>query len=64
MIRYRAEWVLPISRPPIRGGVVGVDRDRITSVGAHDGGEVEELGSGQVVRSEADLHEGTFPVSG
>ena len=56
MIRYRAEWVLPISRPPIHGGVVGVDRDRITSVGAHDGGEAEDLGSVAILPGLVNAH--------
>ena len=37
MIRYRAAWVIPISRPPIRDGWVAVDRGRITGVGAGAG---------------------------
>ena len=32
MIHYRAEWVLPISRPPIRGGWIAVDGDRVVNV--------------------------------
>ena len=34
MIRYRARYVLPISAPPIRDGIVAVDDDRIAYVGA------------------------------
>jgi aminodeoxyfutalosine deaminase len=30
---YRAAWVVPISRPPIRGGVVTIHNGRITDVG-------------------------------
>src|SRR6478736_6853617 len=44
MITYRAAWVLPIAAPPIPGGVVTVDRDVITAVGPHTGGDVEDLG--------------------
>jgi cytosine/adenosine deaminase-related metal-dependent hydrolase len=33
MNAYRASWVVPISRPPIRGGVVTVHKGRITDVG-------------------------------
>ncbi|HEY5540035.1 MAG TPA: amidohydrolase family protein, partial [Coriobacteriia bacterium] len=31
-----ADWVLPASRPPIRGGAVLVDRDRVADVGTFD----------------------------
>lgn len=41
---YRAAWVVPIATPPIPGGVVCVDRDRIVSVGAFDGSQAEDLG--------------------
>src|ERR1700760_4049702 len=44
MTRYRAAWVLPIDRPPIRGGIVSVDRRLIVDVGDYDGGAVEDLG--------------------
>jgi len=33
MVRYRAAWILPISRRPIRDGWVETDRGRITAVG-------------------------------
>jgi len=33
MISYRAAWVVPISRPPIRGGAVTIHNGRITDVG-------------------------------
>jgi cytosine/adenosine deaminase-related metal-dependent hydrolase len=33
LIRYRASWLLPISAPPVRGGWVAVDRDRVVAYG-------------------------------
>ena len=36
MIRYRARWVVPISSPPIRDGVVAVQGSRIEFVGTLD----------------------------
>jgi cytosine/adenosine deaminase-related metal-dependent hydrolase len=44
MIRYRAAWVLPISRPPMPDGVVTADRGRIVGVEAQPSGPVEDLG--------------------
>ena len=56
MIRYRAAWVLPITRPPIAGGVVAIDRDRITAVGPHDGGDVEDLGNVAILPGLVNAH--------
>ena len=36
MIRYHARWVVPISSPPVRDGIVAVDGARIEHVGAVD----------------------------
>ena len=33
MLRYHAKWVIPVSSPPIRDGVVAVEGTRITYVG-------------------------------
>ena len=33
MLRYRADWIVPISEPPIRDGWIAVDRGRIAAVG-------------------------------
>jgi len=42
LILYRAGWILPISRPPIRGGFVGTNAGRIVSVSA-DAPDVSSL---------------------
>jgi len=34
LIHFRADWVLPISAPPIRGGWIAVDGDRVAAVSA------------------------------
>lgn len=56
MMRYRAAWVLPIGRPPIRGGVVTIDRDVIVGAGEYDGGAVEELGSVAILPGLVNAH--------
>ncbi len=44
MISYRAAWVLPIDDPPLRDGVVAVDRGVIVSVGSAVTDSSEDLG--------------------
>ena len=44
MISYRGAWVVPIATPPIPGGVVTIDRDRIVSVGPFEGGKAKDVG--------------------
>lgn len=56
MIRYRAAWVLPISRPPIQGGSVTVENDRIISVDAHSGAPAEDLGHVAVLPGLVNAH--------
>jgi aminodeoxyfutalosine deaminase len=56
MIRYRAAWVVPITRPPIAGGVVSIERDLIASVGEHTGGDVEDLGSVAILPGLVNAH--------
>jgi cytosine/adenosine deaminase-related metal-dependent hydrolase len=56
MVRYRAAWVLPISRPPIEGGVVAVDGDRILDVGPADGGPAEDLGNVAILPGLVNAH--------
>jgi cytosine/adenosine deaminase-related metal-dependent hydrolase len=40
VIRFAAEWILPIADPPIGRGAVGVENGRIVSVSPEHGGEV------------------------
>ena len=56
MIRYRAAWVLPIDRPPIKGGVVTIDRDVIAGVGEYNGGAVQDLGNVAVLPGLVNAH--------
>ncbi|HET7694991.1 MAG TPA: amidohydrolase family protein [Vicinamibacterales bacterium] len=55
-VAYRAAWVLPISTPPIAGGVVTVDRGIVTAVGAYAGGAVEDLGSVAILPGLVNAH--------
>jgi cytosine/adenosine deaminase-related metal-dependent hydrolase len=56
VIHYRAAWVLPIATPPIPGGVVSIERDRIVAVGPHDGGAVEDLGNVAILPGLVNAH--------
>jgi aminodeoxyfutalosine deaminase len=56
LIRYRAAWLLPISRPPLEGGVITVDGDRIVSVEAHASGPLEDLGRVAVLPGLVNAH--------
>jgi len=54
--RYRAAWVLPISSPPIRDGVVSVERDLIVGVNDSADGEVTDLGSVAILPGLVNAH--------
>ena len=56
MLRYRAAWVLPISRPPIAGGVVTVDDGRIVGVDTTPSGPVDDLGSVAILPGLVNAH--------
>ena len=56
MVKYRAAWLLPIAGRPIAGGVVAIDRDTISGVGAFDGGAVEDLGRVAVLPGLVNAH--------
>jgi cytosine/adenosine deaminase-related metal-dependent hydrolase len=56
LIRYRAAWILPVSRPPLEGGVITVDNDRIVSVDAESSGPVEDLGRVAVLPGLVNAH--------
>jgi aminodeoxyfutalosine deaminase len=56
VIRFSADWVLPISDAPIRGGAVAIDGGRIVSVGARDGSEDIALGRVAVLPGLVNAH--------
>ena len=56
MVRYRAAWVLPISSPPVAGGVVSIGRDLIAAVGDYGGGAVEDLGNVAILPGLVNAH--------
>lgn len=59
MIRYSAEWVLPIEAPPIRRGTVAVENGRIVYVGPRDGGpagQEQELGAALLMPGLVNAH--------
>jgi len=54
--RYRAAWVLPMSSPPIRDGVVSVERDVILGVGERADEAVEDLGDVAILPGLVNAH--------
>ena len=59
MIVYESRWVLPVSRPAIENGAVGVERGRITYVGPADGapaGERHDLGECALLPGLVNVH--------
>ena len=56
MLSYRAAWVLPISRPPLRGGIVSVDRGSIAGVGDRATGPVVDLGDVAILPGLVNAH--------
>ena len=59
MIRYRAQYVLPVSAPPIVDGVVAVERGRIAYVGPSGSGpsaEVIDLGDALLLPGLVNAH--------
>ncbi|HEX8724867.1 MAG TPA: amidohydrolase family protein [Gemmatimonadaceae bacterium] len=59
MIRYHAEWVLPITAPAVRRGTVAVSHDRIAYVGPRDrapAGEDIDLGAAVLMPGLVNAH--------
>jgi cytosine/adenosine deaminase-related metal-dependent hydrolase len=42
MTHFRADWIVPVANPPIRGGFVTVEAGRIVDVGPHPAGLLRE----------------------
>ncbi len=59
MIRYRAAWILPIERPPIRDGWVTVDEGHVVALGASapsDGVREVHLGAAAILPGLVNAH--------
>jgi len=56
VIRYSADWVLPISSAPISRGFVDVDRGRITGVASRMGGDAVALGRAAILPGLVNAH--------
>lgn len=56
MIRYRAAWVLPVIGPPLRGGWVAIESDRIIAVGHEPLGDCVDLGSVAILPGLVNAH--------
>ncbi len=56
MIRYKADWVLPIVDAPIRGGWVAVKGDRIAGVGSEPAPDAIDLGRAVILPALVNAH--------
>jgi cytosine/adenosine deaminase-related metal-dependent hydrolase len=52
----RAQWVLPVARPPIRGGTITIRGGRITAVGPAGGQPAEDLGDVAILPGLVNAH--------
>jgi cytosine/adenosine deaminase-related metal-dependent hydrolase len=56
-VRFRAAWIVPIHRPPIRNGWVEIERDRISALGGPDvAGDVIDLGDVAILPGLVNAH--------
>ena len=56
MIRYTADWILPIADAPMRRGVVEIDGGRIAAVSAHQVGDAVDLGAVAILPALVNAH--------
>jgi cytosine/adenosine deaminase-related metal-dependent hydrolase len=59
LIRYRAAWVVPVARPPVRHGWVAIDRGRVAAVGQGDTGDgmpEQDLGAAAIMPGLVNAH--------
>ena len=56
MLRFSADWVLPISRPPIRNGFVAIDRGRVMAVSERPPDEAVPLGRQVILPALVNAH--------
>ena len=56
MIRYRADWVLPIADEPIRDGTVTFDGDRIVAIESGHRADAIDLGRSVILPSLVNAH--------
>jgi aminodeoxyfutalosine deaminase len=56
LIRYRAAWVLPISRSPVAGGIVTINQGRIVDISPAGDAPIEDLGSVAILPGLVNAH--------
>src|SRR5262245_17318065 len=56
MATFKAAWILPVSAPPIRGGWVAIEGDRIAATGAADAAGATDLGRVAVMPALVNAH--------
>ena len=54
--KYRAAWVVPVSGPPIPGGIVVVENGRVAMIGGYDGTAAEDLGNVAILPGLVNAH--------
>jgi len=54
--RYRANWILPVSDPPVRGGFIRVDDDRIVEIGDTAHADAADLGQVAILPALVNAH--------
>ena len=56
MATFKAAWILPVSAPPIRGGWVAIDGNRIAATGGPDAAKAIDLGQVAVMPALVNAH--------
>src|SRR5215207_8303752 len=56
LLRYRADWLLPIADDPVRGGWVAIENGRIAEVGSGPTGDAIDVGRAVILPALVNAH--------